>query len=53
MILACDLDSQEISKEYHDCKEELENIYTYMADDIAMRSNTDWYGYGEKSTEYF
>ena len=38
MILPCDQDSQEIAKEYHDCKQEVESIYTYISDDIAMRS---------------
>ena len=38
MILPCDLDSEEIAKEYHDWKQELESIYTYISDDIAMRS---------------
>ena len=37
MILPCDLDSKEIAKEYHDCQQELESIYTYIADDISMR----------------
>ena len=38
MVLPCDLDLQEIAKEYHDCKQEVESIYTYISDDIAMRS---------------
>ena len=35
MIFPCDLDSKEIAKEYHDCQQELESIYTYIADDIS------------------
>ena len=38
MIWPCDLDSQEIAKEYHDCKQEIESIYSYIADDISMQS---------------
>ena len=39
MILRWDVDSQEIVKEYHDCKQELESSYTYITDDIAMPSS--------------
>ena len=46
-------DSQEIAKEYYDCKQELERIYTYITEGIIMRSKTDWYEHGEKSTKYF
>ena len=46
-------DSQEIAKEYYYCKQELESIYTYITEGIIMRSKTDWYEHGEKSTKYF
>ena len=46
-------DSQEIAKEYYDCKQELESIYTYITEGIIMRSKTDSYEHGEKSTKYF
>ena len=29
-------DSQEIAKEYYDCKQELESIYTYITEGIIM-----------------
>ena len=41
MIVPCDLDSQEIAKEYHDCKQDLESIYTSITVDIAMRSRLE------------
>ena len=46
-------DSQEIAKEYYDHKQELESIYNYIIEGIIMRSKTDWYEHGEKSTKYF
>ena len=38
MILPCDLDSQEIAKKCHDSKHEVGSIYTYIANDITIRS---------------
>ena len=38
-----------VIEEYHKCKTELEEIYNY----IILRSDTDWYELGEKSTKDF
>ena len=46
-------DSQGIAKKYYDSKQELESIYSYITEGIIMRSKTDWYEHGEKSTKYF
>ena len=46
-------DSQEIAKEYYDCKQELECIYTNITEGIVMPSKTDCYEHGEKSMKYF
>ena len=40
-------------QEYNKCKQDLEEIYNYIAEDIILRSKTDWYELGEKSTKYF
>ena len=40
-------------EEYHKCKAELEEIYNYITEGIIVRSKTDWYELGEKSTKYF
>ena len=37
-MLALVVDSQEIARECHDCKQELESIYTYITDEIGMQS---------------
>ena len=40
-------------QEYNKCKQDLEEIYNYITEGIILRSKTDWYGLGEKSTKYF
>ena len=40
-------------EEYNNAKSELEKIYEYITDGIIMRSKSQWYEEGEKSTEYF
>ena len=42
-----------VIEEYHKCKAELEEIYNYITEGIILRSKTDWYELGEKSTKYF
>ena len=40
-------------KEYNSVKQELEQIYNYITEGIILRTRTDWYEQGEKSTKYF
>ena len=40
-------------QEYNKCKQVLEEIYNYITEGIIIRSKTDWYALGEKSTKYF
>ena len=40
-------------QEYNKCKQDLEEIYNYITEGIILRSKTDWYELGEKSTKYF
>ena len=42
-----------VIEEYHKCKAELEEIYNYITEGIILRSKTDWYELGGKSTKYF
>ena len=47
-------DSEECSlQEYNKCKQDLEEIYNYITEGIILRSKTDWYELGKKSTKYF
>ena len=40
-------------QECNKCKQDLEEIYNYITEDIILRSKTDWYELGENSTKYF
>ena len=40
-------------KEYNSVKQELEQIYYYITEGIILRTRTDWYEEGEKSTTDF
>ena len=40
-------------EEYNNVKSELEKIYEYITDGIIMRSKSQWYEEGEKTTNYF
>ena len=40
-------------QEYNKCKQDLKEIYNYITEGIILRSKTDWYELGEKSTKYF
>ena len=42
-----------IIQEYHDSKQQLEEIYSYMTQAIMLRSKVDWYEYVEKFSKYF
>ena len=45
--------SQELLDEYNKCKSDLETIYDYITAGIILRSKSDWYEHGEKSSKYF
>ena len=45
--------SAEKIADYSTAKLELEKIYEYITDGIIMRSKSQWYEEGEKSTKYF
>ena len=51
--LESNLDNDENFQEYTNGKNELETIYSKVSEGIRIRSKTDWYQYGEKSTKYF
>ena len=38
-------------KEYNSIKQELEQIYNYITQGIIVRTQTDWYGEGKRSTK--
>ena len=40
-------------QEYNKCTQDLEEIYNYITEGIILRSKTNWYELGEKSTKYF
>ena len=42
-----------VIEEYHNYKAEREEIYNYITEGIILRSETDWYELGDKSTKYF
>ena len=45
--------SQELTDEYNKCKSDLETLYDYITAGIILRSESDWYEHGEKSSKYF
>ena len=45
--------SAEKIADHSTAKLELEKIYEYITDGIIMRSKSQWYEEGEKSTKYF
>ena len=51
--LESNLDNDENFQEYTNAKNDLETIYSKISEGIRIRSKTDWYQYGEKSTKYF
>ena len=44
---------EENRKLYNHYKNDLENIYDYIADGIKIKSKCEWYEHGEKSTKFF
>ena len=45
--------NDQLLKEYSSCKLELESLYEYITSGIILRSKTNWYEHGEKSSKYF
>ena len=45
--------SAEVLREYSEAKNELEKVYDHIAEGIILRSRTQWYEEGDKSTSYF
>ena len=40
-------------EEYHKCKSELDTLYDYITAGLIIRSKSNWYEQGEKSSKYF
>ena len=45
--------SEEVITVYNNCKSDLEALYNYITEGIIMRSKSNWYEFGEKSSKYF
>ena len=45
--------SQELLDEHNKCKYDLETLYDYITAGIILRSKSDWYEHGEKSSKCF
>ena len=45
--------NEELLEQYNKAKNELEALYDYITEGIILRSKTDWYEHGEKSSKYF
>ena len=45
--------NEELLEQYNKAKNELEHLYDYITEGIILRSKTDWYEHGEKSSRYF
>ena len=45
--------TEEVITVYNNCKSDLEALYNYMTEGIIMRSKSNWYEFGEKSSKYF
>ena len=45
--------SKEVNTEYNNCTSGLETLYNYTTAGIIMRSKSNWYEFGEKSSKYF
>ena len=54
--LECSLSTNHNSnmlEEYHKCKSELDTLYDYITAGLIIRSKSNWYEQGEKSSKYF
>ena len=45
--------SRDLLEEYSNCKPDLKSLYNYITTGIILRSRSDWYEQGEKSSKYF
>ena len=45
--------SEEVITVYNNCKSDLESLHNYIKEGIIMRSKSNWYEFGEKSSKYF
>ena len=45
--------SEEVITVCNNCKSDLEALYNYITEGIIMRSKSNWYEFGEKSSKYF
>ena len=45
--------NEELLQRYNKAKNELEALHDYITERIILRSKTDWYEHGEKSSKYF
>ena len=45
--------NEELLEQYNKAKNELEALYDYITEGIILRSKTDWYEHGEKSSNIF
>ena len=45
--------SEEVITVYNNCKSDPEALYNYITEGIIMRSKSNWYEFGEKSSKYF
>ena len=45
--------SEEVITAYNNCKSDLKALYNYVTEGIIMRSKSNWYEFGEKSSKYF
>ena len=45
--------SEEVITVYNNCKSDLEALYNYITEGITMRSKSNSYEFGEKSSKYF
>ena len=45
--------NEEVITEYNNCNTGAETLYNYITAGIMMRSKSNWYEFGEKSSKYF
>ena len=45
--------SEEVITVYNNCKSDPEAFYNYITEGIIMRSKSNWYEFGAKSSKYF
>ena len=45
--------SEEVITVYNNCKSDLEALYNYITEGVIIRSKSNWYEFGEKSSKYF